>query len=115
MNLTYYMTGNYDNKSGLLPMEKQTQSNPICSELARPELACGEHACTELCRSVEPFEGVEPISKWRKPCGASHPVDFICLRSRLLCLNVTLQRLEVSVQYLVVNMQIAVFDLKIAF
>ena len=34
--------------------EKQTQSNPTCSELARPELACGE--------LVEPVEGVEPIS-----------------------------------------------------
>ena len=37
---------------------KQTQSNPTCSELA-----CGELACTELGRSVEPVEGVEPISK----------------------------------------------------
>jgi hypothetical protein len=29
MNLTLYMTKNYDNKSGLLTMAKQTQTNPI--------------------------------------------------------------------------------------
>jgi hypothetical protein len=28
MNLTHYMTKEYENKSGLLTMEKQTQSNP---------------------------------------------------------------------------------------
>ena len=55
MKLTLYPTKEYENKSGLSTMEKQTQSNPICSELARPELACGE--------LVEPVEGVEPISK----------------------------------------------------
>jgi len=31
LNLTFYSTNNYDNKSGLLTMEKQTQSNPILS------------------------------------------------------------------------------------
>jgi len=29
MNLTRYMTNNYENKSALLSMQKQTQSNPI--------------------------------------------------------------------------------------
>jgi len=36
MNLTYYSIKNYENKSGLLTMEKQTQSNPTCSELVEP-------------------------------------------------------------------------------
>jgi hypothetical protein len=36
MNLNHYTTKNYENKSGLLTMEKQTQSNPICSELVEP-------------------------------------------------------------------------------
>jgi hypothetical protein len=57
MKLNLYSTMDYDNKSGLLTMAKQTQSNPIygeqsrttCSELACPELACGE--------LVEPVEG----------------------------------------------------------
>jgi len=52
MKLNHYTTNDYENKSGLLPTEKQTQSNPTCSELACPEFV----------------EGVEPISKWRKPC-----------------------------------------------
>jgi len=29
MNLTHYMTNYYDNKSGLLTMEKQSQTKPI--------------------------------------------------------------------------------------
>jgi hypothetical protein len=29
INLSHYMTKDYDNKSGLLTMEKQTQTNPI--------------------------------------------------------------------------------------
>jgi len=49
MNLNYYSTRDYENKSGLLTTAKQTQSNPTCSEL------------------------VEPISKWHKPCGTSRP------------------------------------------
>jgi hypothetical protein len=52
------MTNN--NEQRTMYYSKQTQSNPTCSELACPELACGE--------LVEPVEGVEPISKWRKPC-----------------------------------------------
>jgi hypothetical protein len=32
MNLTHYMTKEYENKSGLLTMEKQTQSNPIANQ-----------------------------------------------------------------------------------
>ena len=36
MNLYSYTTKTYDNKSGLLTMEKQTPSKPICSELAEP-------------------------------------------------------------------------------
>jgi len=36
MSLTHYMTKEYENKSGLLTMEKQTQSNPTCSELVEP-------------------------------------------------------------------------------
>jgi hypothetical protein len=60
-NLTHYKIKDYDNKSGLLTMGKQTQSNPIYGELAEStcsELACPELACGEL---VEPVEGVEPI------------------------------------------------------
>ena len=37
MNLSSYTTKTYGNKSRLLTMAKQTQSNPICSELACPE------------------------------------------------------------------------------
>jgi len=32
MSLTHYMTKEYENKSGLLTMEKQTQSNPIANQ-----------------------------------------------------------------------------------
>jgi len=32
MNLNHYMTNDYENKSGLLTMVKQTQSNPIYSD-----------------------------------------------------------------------------------
>jgi len=39
MSLTHYMTKEYENKSGLLTMEKQTQSNPTCSELVEPILS----------------------------------------------------------------------------
>jgi len=53
MSLTHYMTKEYENKSGLSTMEKQTQSNPIYSELA----------CTEQGRSVEPISNV-PLQKW---------------------------------------------------
>jgi hypothetical protein len=35
MNLTFYSTKNYDNKSGLLTPEKQTQTNPIKPNLVR--------------------------------------------------------------------------------
>jgi hypothetical protein len=31
MNVSYCLTKYYENKSGLLTMEKQTQSNPICA------------------------------------------------------------------------------------
>jgi hypothetical protein len=34
MKLTFYLTKDYENKSGLLTMEKQTQSNPILSTVA---------------------------------------------------------------------------------
>jgi len=34
MNLSRYTTKNYDNKSGLLTMAKQTQSNPILSAVS---------------------------------------------------------------------------------
>jgi len=34
MNLTFYSTKNYENKSGLLTTGKQTQSNPILSAVA---------------------------------------------------------------------------------
>jgi len=36
MNLTFRSTKDYENNSGLLKMEKQTQSNPTCSELVEP-------------------------------------------------------------------------------
>jgi len=36
MNLNHYITEDYENKSGLLTMEKQTQSNPTCGELVEP-------------------------------------------------------------------------------
>jgi len=90
MNLTNYMTNDYENKPPLRTMEKQTQTKPTCSELARPELAYPELVCGELARTelvytelvevskyrtsrrarpelacgelVEPVEGVEPIS-----------------------------------------------------
>jgi len=81
MKLNLYSAKDYENKPRLRTPAKQTQSNPIygeqtCLELCRKsrttcsELACPELACGEL---VEPVEGVEPISKWRKPCGASRP------------------------------------------
>ncbi len=60
MNLRHYMTKDYENKSGLLTMEKQTQTNPTCSERVEPtcsERACTEQACPERgrgSRSVEP-------------------------------------------------------------
>jgi len=35
MKLNLYSTKDYENKSGLLKMEKQTQSNPTCTEQRR--------------------------------------------------------------------------------
>ena len=60
MNLTPCLTMNYDNKSALLTMEKQTQSNPTCSEL------------------------VEPISKWRKPYLTAGTLAHGSLKNALL-------------------------------
>ena len=56
MFITLMNTTNYSEKCNLDTWLKRTQTNPtcpersrrICSELARPELACGE-----LCRTVE--------------------------------------------------------------
>jgi hypothetical protein len=39
MNLNHYKTKHYDNKSGLLTMEKQTQTKPTCSELVESILS----------------------------------------------------------------------------
>jgi hypothetical protein len=63
MKLNLYSAKDYENKPRLkISKNKPNQTQPVvsrveptCSELARPELACGE--------LVEPVEGVEPISK----------------------------------------------------
>ncbi len=61
MDLTHYSTNRYDNNSGLLTMQKQTQTNPIYGERSRT--IYGEPACPELVEGVEPTcsELVEPI------------------------------------------------------
>jgi len=41
MNLNLYMTKDYENKSGLLTMAKQTQTNPIKPNLVRHSLGEG--------------------------------------------------------------------------
>jgi hypothetical protein len=50
MSLIHYMTKEYENKSGLLTMVKQTQSNPTCSELVEPILSTSggfkRHTCS---------------------------------------------------------------------
>jgi len=50
MNLTHYITKNYDNNSRLPTPEKQTQTNPTCSELVEPILSAsgGKLAGKEL-------------------------------------------------------------------
>jgi hypothetical protein len=52
MNLTNYMTNDYENKSPLLTMEKQTQTKPTCSELA-----CTELVYTELVEASNQSKG----------------------------------------------------------
>jgi hypothetical protein len=51
MSLTHYMTKEYENKSGLLTMEKQTQSNPILSASGGFKMTRvmpgGRHTCSD--------------------------------------------------------------------
>jgi hypothetical protein len=58
MNLTHYMTKNYNNNSGPFTPEKQSQTNPIYSELACPELV----------------EGVEPVFRPKNQYSPKIPI-----------------------------------------
>jgi len=103
MNVTSILTKDYENKPPSSPKKTnpikpntnptcrgvasgEAGSNPTCSELACPvypeqsrrELACGELACTEQGRSVEPVEGVEPISNRIRKKEILTGVDKLC-------------------------------------
>jgi hypothetical protein len=73
MNVTSYTISSYSNNQQLRPMQKQSQTNPNQRQFwpavmgANPNQSqtnptCGEPACTEQGRSVEPSN---PISKAR--------------------------------------------------
>jgi len=61
MNITLVITEDYENKRLCRLRAKQTQSNPICSELVEP--TCSEFACPELVEGVEPISTVA-LQKW---------------------------------------------------
>jgi len=50
MNLTFYSTKNYDNKSGLLTMEKQTQNKPNQTQFYPPPADLSGVALAKLAR-----------------------------------------------------------------
>jgi hypothetical protein len=58
MNVTIVLTKDYENVRLCKSGKKQTQSNPIYSELVEP--TCSELACTEQGRSVEPIANQPP-------------------------------------------------------
>ncbi len=63
MNVTYYMTSRYDNNSGLLKTQKQSQTNPILPAYGgftrhsvwRANPIYGEHSRTTCSELVEPI------------------------------------------------------------
>ena len=82
MNLSPCLTMDYENKSGLLTMAKQTQSNPIYGELA--ESTCSELACPELVERVEPILSASGgwVKRWNLFCGSSDFYNRIMRKSR---------------------------------